>query len=389
MDVLTLVLGFLAFSSLLLTTLSCLSVFKALRTAAAPPRRDPPPHELQPWVSILKPLAGIDEGLLENLESFALQDYPRFEIILAAEDPDDPALDTARILRAKYPNIPIRILAGTRPLGMNPKVRNLAAMSELARHDLLLVSDSNVRAPTNYLRELVRVMPPGGMVTNLVSGVSPKSTGAQLDALELHSFVAAGIAGARVIGRRPCVLGKSMLLSHAELKRLGGFTSVKDVLAEDYVLGAKYHQAGRPVVLSPLVLPTVLGRRSVSAFFSRRLRWCQLRRRTAITTYAVEALMYPGLFAGALALAGASLTWVGFILLAKVLLDGALIWRLAARRPSLTELLLSPLKDLLAALAWLIAWRYRRVVWRGHELEIGAGTVVTPRHRPISVREAA
>lgn len=384
MDVLRLTLEFLAFSSLLLTLLCCLSVWSVLRKA---PARRREPGEL-PGVSILKPLAGIDEGLLENLESFALQDYPRFEIILAAEDPDDPALDTARILRAKYPSIPIRVLAGTRPLGLNPKVRNLAAMSELAKHDLLLISDSNVRAPTDYLSALVASMPPGGMVTNLIRGAEPRSLGAQLDALELHSFVAAGIAGARALGGRPCVLGKSMLLSREDLRSLGGFASVKDVLAEDYVLGAKYHQAGRQVILSPVVLPSVLGRRSVSAFFARRLRWCQLRRQTGISTYALEALMYPGAFALALAAAGAPLSLVGLLLALKLVLDAAQIWRLCGRAPSVTELCLSPLKDLLAALAWIIAWRYRRVVWRGHELIIGAGTIVTPRGQAIAGRPA-
>lgn len=367
---LTLVLGLLAFSSILITTLATLSVFRVLKTQGQ--------NQSLPPISILKPLSGLDPGLLENLESFAALDYPHYELLFAAEDPEDPALDLARIVRAQHPELPIRILAGTRPFGLNPKVRNLAAMSDLARHDLLLISDSNVRAPANYLRELVRALPERGMVTNLVVGVEEQSLGARLDALELHTFVAMAIAGARTVARRSCVLGKSMLLRKSELTALGGFLGVKDVLAEDYVIGAKYQESGRRVQLSPLLVPTVMGKRSIRSFFSRRLRWCQLRRRTAISSYLAEGLMYPTALAATWAALGGSLEVAAMIAALKIALDGLLVSRFTGRSPTPLDLALSPLKDLLSVLAWLLAWGYRRVVWRGHVVEIGRGTIAGP-----------
>lgn len=142
-------------------------------------------------VSVLKPLCGADPSLRENLESFFVQDHPSYELIFGVERADDPAIPVVEDLIAQHPTVRARIVVHVPPRGENPKVRNLRGIVGHASFDLVLISDSNVRAPRGYLTDAVRELeshPDNGLVTNLFVGSGGGTLGAALEAVQLTGF---------------------------------------------------------------------------------------------------------------------------------------------------------------------------------------------------------
>lgn len=374
-------LALIAVGSLAWTLFSYLTVPVALAPSRYLRAETPP-------ISVLKPLCGVDDALWENLKSFAEQDYPSFELILGAEDPADPALEVARRLQDAYPRRRIVIVAGAPSFGRNPKITNLASLSRQAKHELLLISDSNVRAGPEYLRAIAAELsdPKVGLVTNLVVGAGERSLGARFENLHLNTFVSSAIAGAKVLLGHSCVLGKSMLFRRSDLERLGGWRALRHVLGEDYVVGQRFAEAGLRVALSPYLLETVNQDWSLSRFVNRHLRWAQIRRRIWLTAYLVELSVYPTPWLLALLFAAGSGTTVvplaetGLMALAvaglvlKLAADAWLIHHLRRTEISLLDLACVPLKDCLVLVLWVVGLLKQSVQWRGHALWIGAGS---------------
>jgi ceramide glucosyltransferase len=373
-----------AFGSVLLTWACHRCARTRLAEASPAPGAEPP-------ISILRPLCGMDDDLHKNLLALAQQDYPAFEIVLGIADADDPARAVAQRFKAEFPHLAIRIVIDSRCRGYNPKVANLENMLPVAQHEHLLVSDSNVWLEPGFLRSIMADFqrPGTGLVVNLIVGVGERTFAAAVENLHLNSYVLSTMCGARTLCRHTCAVGKSMLFTRASLQAAGGLVGVRDVLAEDYILGQRFEQAGYGVWLSNQVVRTVNGRRGFEQFWNRQVRWAQMRRHLRLDAYLVELLLnplfwlFPSVWACALARPDhpALASWVGLCALGAFLYKAWADLSLAAtvnRKvswPMGLALLLA--RDVLMFGVWCVAFFKRSLDWRGNRLTIGPGSALS------------
>jgi ceramide glucosyltransferase len=335
----------------------------------------PSPNFFLP-VSILKPLRGLDDGLFDNLESFCDLEYPCYEIIFALQNQNDPAHKVARKIKEKYPSKDITIVVEHCDEGLNPKVNNLIPAYRKAKYDLVLISDSNVRAGKDYLKAIAGHMedPAVGLVSNMIRGVGGRSAGAVLENLHLNSFIVGSVCFLdRYLGM-PCVIGKSMLMRKADLEAAGGFGGVKDLLAEDYVIGQKIHRLGKKVVLSNHIINNVNEYWGIRQFMNRHSRWGKLRWQIGGITYLTE-LLTNAVFFSVLPLVFLPLTNLALLLAAgtaavKTVRDFYLGKKVGAGMHPLLYLF-SPVKDLIIGLLWFVPVVSNTVAWRGNRYIIG------------------
>jgi ceramide glucosyltransferase len=379
-----LMLGLAAAVSVTVTLASTACLFWALRR-----RRDLPDHT--PPVTIYKPLKGLDEDLEGNLASFFALDYPAYQLLFCVADPDDPAAAVARKLMAEHPERDARLVVGCPPFGLNPKVESLAAMEPYRRHDVLLISDSNVRVRPSYLRETACYLadPSVGLVTNLFAGRGEAGPAAAMENLQINGYIAGGMALASMLGVT-CVVGKSMMMRASVLQAVGGFAAVRNLLAEDQVIGVLVRKAGYSIRLSHHVVENVNRRRGFVWFLNRHSRWFKIRRRLALPAFAAEPLAnlaVIGLVWGASGDTGVA--WGGLIGLIGLgmLRDALQTKRLRGTFPSLRTLLYSPIKDVVLLPVWFDAFLNSNVQWRGHRFHVGRLTRLTPDDTPRPRRD--
>ena len=331
-----------------------------------------------PPVTIYKPLKGLDEGLEVNLRSFFELDYPTYQLLFCVADHDDPAGALVGRLLAEYPNQDAQLVIGCPAFGLNPKIESLAAMEPYRRHETILISDSNVRVRPSYLRETACYLadPAIGLVTNLFTGVEEEHSGAALENLQLNGTVAGGVALASVF-KITCVVGKSMLMPVRVLEAIGGFASVRNLLAEDQAIGVKVRKAGYGIKLSHHVVANVNRHRTFRWFLNRHSRWFKIRRRLALGTFLAEPALNLTTVGLVWALSGDSgIAWGGLVILVGlgIARDAIQARRLRGEFPRLRHLLLSPIKDLFLMPVWFDALINRRIDWRGHKFVIGRFT---------------
>jgi ceramide glucosyltransferase len=333
-----------------------------------------------PGISILKPLCGVDDGLAENLAAFAQLDYPDYELLLGVRDADDRAYPLACAAATRFPGR-VRVVLQAGAPGLNPKVNQLISLAAAARHDLFVISDSNVRVEDDYLEEIAALFeaPRVGIVTHAIAGAGEQRMGSVLDNLHLAAYVSPGVLAAKAVAGRDIVIGKSMALRRGDLEALGGFAAVKDVLAEDYVLGLMVTQRlGLRVAVASRPIVNLSRDRSVRDFYDRYQRWSVIHRQAIPRlAYGAQALLNPlpialGAVAVAPSLVAAAL--FGGLVALKIAIDNLCARRLRTRGFGLRVLIAVPLKDLVLAWVWARAYSLNHVVWRGNRLRVARGT---------------
>lgn len=327
-----------------------------------------------PPVSILKPLYGNEPMLAAALESMVRQDYPSMQIVLGVQSPTDPAIEVARALIAAHPDRDIALVIDPTPHAGNGKIGNLINMLPAARHDWLVISDSDIHAPPDTIaRVITAVLAPGiGLSTTIYHGRPARPGLAErLAAGPInHNFLPGNLI-ARWLGRQDC-LGATMALSRATLTRTGGLEGLLDHVADDGELGRRVRGLGLGVALAPVIVATTVADASIGAMLSHELRWGRTVRTQEPVGYALSVLQLPLAFALlALLMAPAhKAVWLWFA--------GIWVFRWASARltdrlsgaPPSTPFWALPLRDVLSALVMAGSFTSRRVAWRGHTLHI-------------------
>jgi len=324
-----------------------------------------------PPISVLRPLCGCHEGLEENLRSFFAQDYPDFEVLLAVHRESDPAVAVAKKVMAEFSDkISVRlIVTGDSPVP-NAKSYSLGRLVREARHELLVMGDSDVRVPPDLLAHLAREMadPRVGLITCPYRAVSGPSVWSRMEAIGMNTELLGGVLVARMLEGMKFALGCTVAVRRAVLEEMGGFAYLQGFLAEDFVLGQRAAELGHEVVLSSAIIEHRIGSQSMGHNLNHRLRWARSTRRSRPAGYWGQAFTYT-LPLALLFWATLSSAWP-FVLMAVALRYGAalatsefvlhdrLLWR---------QWWLLPAQDLLGFLAWIGGFLGDTVVWGGRK----------------------
>ncbi|HTJ94171.1 MAG TPA: bacteriohopanetetrol glucosamine biosynthesis glycosyltransferase HpnI [Pararobbsia sp.] len=334
---------------------------------------------IQP-VSVLKPLCGAEPRLLSNLDTFCEQSHPDYELVFGVRSSADPAIGVVSELRARHPERDIKLVIDPTVHGSNPKVSNLINMMSAARHDWLVVADSDICVNRDYL---VNVTAPlvdrhVGVVTCLYHARSEAGFWAQMGGEFIDGWFAPSVRVSAALGSRRFGFGATLALRRDTLAQIGGFERLRDRLADDFWLAEHARQKGLHTVLSPVVVHTDVIEQRFMHLWQREIRWLRTIRTLNPVGYAFVFVT----FSWPLIAVGACLSHTTSSLAIAAVGGAARLitrWRTRARtglRPlRLVDMALGPIRDLLLALQWIAAFTGDHVLWRNNSLSLHDKTV--------------
>jgi ceramide glucosyltransferase len=323
-------------------------------------------------VSILKPLRGTDPEMYESFRSHCLQDYPEYEIIFGVSDANDPAIQLVEQLKSEFPQRAIRWMLCRENLGANTKVSNLAQMVREARHEYLIVNDSDIRVEPDYLHRALAPLkdPQVGLATCLYRGIANSTLGSRLESLGISTDFSAGVLVAQNVenGIR-FGLGSTLAFRRHNLQAIGGFEAIVDYLADDYQLGSRIAALGLKIKLSDVVVETFLPRYTIGSFVAHQLRWARTVRDSRFWGYVGLGLTF-GLPWGLLTLIlsrGAAWAWAlaACTVAMRFAVAIAVGKSVLEDRQVMRSLALIPVRDLFALAVWIVSFAGHIIVWRG------------------------
>jgi ceramide glucosyltransferase len=350
--------------------------FLALRREA----RSQPATDFTPPVSILKPLRGTDREMYESFRSHCLQNYPQYEIIFGVNSPSDEAVAEVERLRREFPKRDIRLVVCAELLGANRKVSNLSQMMREARYGHILINDSDIRVPRDYLQKVVAPMEDAqvGLVTALYRAEAGQSVASRLEAITIATDFAGGVLCAMQIeGGLHFGLGSTLAFPRAAAEAIGGLETLMDYLADDHELGKMISEAGYKVALSDVVVETFLPEYNFGAMFEHQLRWARTVRDLRKWGYVGVLLTFGLPWAMAAALCAGLATWslalLAAVAVARFASGYILCGPILNDRQTLGDLWLIPLRDIVGVAIWFASFGGDTIVWRGERFHLKDG----------------
>jgi ceramide glucosyltransferase len=350
---------------------------------------EPSNLDYHPPISILKPLCGLDTDSYPKLASFCQQHYPTYQIIFGVREKTDPAIAVVKQIINDFPQVDIRLVVDDRVIGNNLKVSNLANIAPYVRHELLLISDSDIKVGPDYLQRIVQPMQDEqmGVVTCLYRSQATHPIAA-FEALSISTDFHPSVLVARQLGWMKFAMGSSILMRRSVLKQMGGFGAIADYLADDFMLGNLTAKLGFKVTLSDYVVDHTLETSTFIDLVEHQTRWNRCTRASNFSGYLGLFFSHGvALSLAVLALShGAMGAWAvfGAVLAARLLMAWAVGVKCLKDSVATQLLWLVPIRDLLSFGLWVYGLIGDRIVWRGQEFRLLWGGKLV-RLNPISI----
>jgi ceramide glucosyltransferase len=340
-----------------------LTALVAVRTRIRPATYRPSEF---PAVTLLKPLCGAEPETYECLRSFCEQTYPEYQVIFGVSDLTDPVIAIVHRLQREFPHLDLQLTVNRALHGTSRKVSNLVNMMPLVRHEYLVLSDSDVRVPADYLQNVVAPLldPSVGIVTCAYRGVARRGVWSQLGAMYINEWFVPSVRVAAMAGSRAFAFGATIAMRRSVLVKIGGFSPIVNQLADDYRLGEMTRRIGLRTVLSHVYVDTYVTKDSFAGLVQHELRWLRTIRAVRPTGYCLSFITFglPVAMLGACLTAGSALS-LGAIAVTAV---SRIFIHVATRteRGARLQLPLLAIRDTLTFAVWSWSFVSRRVQWR-------------------------
>lgn len=335
-------------------------------------------NDFQPAVTVLKPIYGLDPELIKNLRSFCQQDYPDYQIIFGLHSSNDLALPIVRKIIKEFKNIDISYVVDSRLYGANHKVSNLMNMCPTAKHDFILIADSDMRVAKDYLSNVMSPFADAtvGAVTCLYSGSARGKLASSLNAMFINAWFLPSVLISRLLQPIKYCLGATMVVRRNLLNEIGGFKALSNYLADDYMLGKLISDLGYKIHLSDLVVENIVEEATIKDLINHELRWARTLRRVEPLGYALtfltDTLVISSITAFTVYAATHNLTWsllpVLLVLMARVTLH--IRTKQITGSKSAGSIWFIPLRDLLSFSIRVISFTGTSIQWRNNSFNV-------------------
>ncbi len=351
--------------------LLCLIAVWRFRTKG--PELAPRSFSAWPPVTILKPVCGLEKNLKFNLRSACLQDYPEFQVVFSVHDPNDPAIPLLKEIQQDYPER-VSVAVEDIQAGPNGKINNLLGALSHARHDILVISDSDVHLEPDYLKNIIAPLadPEVGLVCTLYRATLADRWFEKMELLTLNADFIPSVVFAYVSGASKFCLGSSVALRRSSLEEMGGLEVLADYLAEDYEMGRRLWGSGKKMVLVPYWVDIAVDLKDLSQWWNHQVSWDQKTRAASpagfFATILTRSVPFALLFAALRMGDALGLATLGGVLGLRLGTAAGILGRGLHDREDLKSLALLPLRDIAALVSWALAFTKKTVIWRGSKL---------------------
>jgi ceramide glucosyltransferase len=331
--------------------------------------------QFHPPVTILKPICGLDSYTYENFASFCQQDYPKYQMIFGVSAHEDPVIEVVEKIIQQFPDVDIHLVVSAQIIGANLKVSNLANALVAAKHEILIIADSDIRVGKDYLQRVIQPLknPKVGVVTCMYRSLA-NGWVATLEAIVTATDFHAGVLASNQLEGTKFACGSTIAIRQEVLKTIGGFEAIADYLADDFQLGYLADEKGYKVVLSDYVVDHVLAITTITDAIRRQIRWARCIRVSRPWGYLGLFFTYGTVASLCLLMAtkGSIVAWIALVITWVMrLIMGWIVGVNILNDPIAKKFWwVVPLGDLIHFGIWCYGFLGSTIEWRGRQLKL-------------------